>query len=484
MNLLDIVIKDQSTATLEGDESLKKAVMMNFRFRPDGYQFAPNYQFGIWDGWIYPIKPHTFNFGKGLINEIIRKNPDIKFNIINNNKSIDLELCNIDNISNGKDNITPYDYQITGAEYILSNKSGIIESPTGSGKSLLQYLIVKSLLNKGFKKILILVPTVSLVDQLFGDFKDYSFLDESFDTDNNCHLISGGKEKSSDKPVYISTWQSIYTIKDKKYFKEFDAVLVDECHLAPSKSISNILMSCINAIVKGGFSGTLEDTEDNMISLLGLFGDVFKTATTRELMDRGILSDILVKSLILKHKHDNGFMEYKDEIDYLVSHEKRNKLITNLASSLDGNTLILFDLVQKHGKVLLKILKDEYPDKDIYYVSGEVKKSKREEIRKLLEDKDDAIIIASYKTFQAGINIKRLHNVIFASPSKSKIRIFQSIGRGLRTHSTKSHATIYDLCDDLRCKTKRENYALQHFRKRVELYKKEKFKMKVMELDI
>src|SRR5699024_10256112 len=161
-----------------------------------------------------------------------------------------------------------------------------------------------------------------------------------------------------------------------------------------------------------------------------------------------------------------------------------NKLITNLASSLDGNTLILFDSVQKHGKVLLKILKDEYPDKDIYYVSGEVKKAKREEIRKLLEDKDDAIIIASYKTFQAGINIKRLHNVIFASPSKSKIRIFQSIGRGLRTHSTKSHATIYDLCDDLRCNAKRENYALQHFRKRVELYKKEKFKMKVMELDI
>ena len=484
MNLLDIVIKDQSTATLEGDESLKKAVMMKFRFRPDGYQFAPNYQFGIWDGWIYPIKPHTFNFGKGLINEIIRKNSNIKFNIINNNKNIDLKLCETNNISNGKDNITPYDYQISGAEYILNNKSGIIESPTGSGKSLLQYMIVKSLLNKGFKKILILVPTVSLVDQLFGDFKDYSFLDDSFDTDNNCHLISGGKEKSSDKPIYISTWQSIYKIKDKKYFKEFDAVLVDECHLAPSKSISNILMSCINAIVKGGFSGTLEDTEDNMISLLGLFGDVFKTATTRQLMDRGILSDILVKTLILKHTHNNGFMEYKDEIDYLVSHEKRNKLITNLASSLDGNTLILFDLVQKHGKVLLKILKDKYPDKDIYYVSGEVKKTKREEIRKLLEDKDDAIIIASYKTFQAGINIKRLHNVIFAAPSKSKIRIFQSIGRGLRTHSTKSYATIYDLCDDLRCNTKRENYALQHFRKRVELYKKEEFKMQLIELDI
>ena len=260
--------------------------------------------------------------------------------------------------------------------------------------------------------------------------------------------------------------------------------LVSNCHTAKAATITRIMEAATNATIKIGFTGTLDDCVMNKNILLGMFGDVFRTATTKELMDRGILAELKVKSITLRHLGNIPKMEYAEEIDYLVSHEKRNRLIVNLTTSLEGNSLILFERVEKHGKVLYKQIQERFPDKDVYLIYGGVKSTKREEIRKLLEHKENAIIIASYQTFQAGINIKKLHNVIFASPSKSKIRVFQSIGRGLRTHATKSEAVLYDISDDLRCGRKALNYTLSHFKSRLEMYVAEKFNIKFIEMDI
>ena len=485
---LIITSTDETFAKLSGDITEISRVSSHFQFQPPGYQFTPIYQMGIWDGYIYPINKKNGEFKKGLFGSIIEVCKELQIDVILDKHDfayIDdtLNLCAIDVISDGAGTlITPYDYQIAGAEYVLKNKRCIIESPTGSGKSLLQYMIIRTLLNNNYKKILIIVPTVNLVSQLYTDFIDYSELDD-FSTEDTCHQIAEGAKKNSDKKVYISTWQSLQNIKDKKYFEEFDAVLVDECHTAKGNAIVKILDKSKNAKIKCGFTGTLDASLLNKNILLGLFGNVYVTATTKELMDRGILATLLIKNINLIHGYQPS-MEYSEELDYLVSHEKRNKLITNLSASLDGNTLILFQLVEKHGKVLYSMLKEKYPDKEIYLIYGGVKSNKREEIRKLLETKDNAIVIASYQTFQAGINIKKLHNVIFASPSKSKIRVFQSIGRGLRVHNSKEKAVLYDISDDLRGDKKTPNHTLRHFYERLEMYIKEEFNIKFTELEI
>ena len=202
------------------------------------------------------------------------------------------------------------------------------------------------------------------------------------------------------------------------------------------------------------------------------------------MQQRGILSELLVKSIIFKHSGNIPALEYKDEMNYIVSHEKRNKFICSIPEVAKGNTLILYELVGKHGKPLFKMMKEKYPDRDIFIVNGEIKAKEREEIRKSVEHKNNCIVIASYKTFQEGINIKKLHNVVFASPSKSKIRVFQSIGRGLRTHSSKNKAILYDLADDMRSGRKQLNYTLKHFKERIEMYSKEEFKIKYIEMEL
>jgi len=170
--------------------------------------------------------------------------------------------------------------------------------------------------------------------------------------------------------------------------------------------------------------------------LEGLFGTVNKVVSTVELQEKKQLADLKIFCLILKHgaiecKHASG-MNYQEEMDYIVTSDKRNKFIRNLAAGLNGNTLCLFQYVEKHGKQLYEDIKLKAPDKQVFYVHGGVDTDEREKIRELTEKADNAIIVASYGTFSTGINIRNLHNIIFSSPSKSRIRNLQSIGRGLR----------------------------------------------------
>jgi superfamily II DNA or RNA helicase len=170
-------------------------------------------------------------------------------------------------------------------------------------------------------------------------------------------------------------------------------------------------------------------------------------------------------------------------MDYLVSNEKRNKYIRNLCSSLQGNTLCLFQYVEKHGVILKQLIEDKAEDKKVFFVYGGVEADEREKIRAITEQSDNAIIIASYGTFSTGINIRNLHNIIFASPSKSRIRNLQSIGRGLRLKDNNSHATLYDIADDISYNEK-ENYTLAHFRERINIYNGEDFNYEIHNVEL
>ena len=331
-------------------------------------------------------------------------------------------------------------------------------------------------------EVLIIVPTTSLVEQLYKDFQSYGFYCQG-----TVDQIYGGKEKYTKSQVIISTWQSIYK-EDKSYFKRFDAVIGDEAHLYKAKSLTSILTKCHNANYRVGLTGTLDGLQCNQLVLEGLFGPVYKVTTSKELMDKGSLAQMDISILLLKYKDEYcqkvSKMKYQEELDFIVAYQARNNFISNLALDQKGNTLVLFNYVEKHGKPLHDLLKEKInPDRKLFYVSGETKVDDRENIRAITEEQNDAIIVASLGTFSTGINIKRLHNLIFASPSKSQIRVLQSIGRGLRVSGDDINTKVYDIADDLHWKSKK-NYTLNHAGERIKIYSKERFKFNVYDINI
>ena len=361
----------------------------------------------------------------------------------------------------------------------------LLLSPTASGKSLIIYLIFRQLLDYQDLKGLIIVPTTSLVEQLASDFSDYAS-EDSFDVEGHVHKIYQGKEKHSGKKLIISTWQSLYQMPPE-YFQQFQYIIGDEAHLFKAQSLTTIMTSCVNAKYRIGLTGTLDGTKTHKLVLEGLFGPVRQVITTKELIDKNILSSFQIKCLVLKHSQEkceeSKDWTYQEEIQYLINSRNRNRFIRNLAISMKTNTLVLYQMVEKHGQVLYDMIKEKAGDRKVFFIHGGVDTEDREEVRHIMEKENDAIVVASYGTFSTGINIRNLHNIIFASPSKSRVRNLQSIGRGLRQSSGKEQATLYDIADDLRHK-KHMNFTLRHFVERVKIYNEEKFFFKIYNIGL
>ena len=373
--------------------------------------------------------------------------------------------------------ITPRDYQIEAFRHAVSKNRAVFLSPTASGKSLIIYLITRYY----NEKTLIVVPTTSLVSQLATDFAEYGF-----DSGSKVHSIYAGQDKQTDKPITISTWQSIFKMH-RTWFDQFKLVIGDEAHQFKAKSLTSIMEKLYECPYRFGFTGTLDGSLTNETTLEGLFGPVEKVTTTSKLMEQGHVAELKIKNLILQYKPEIRKQckdyDYQTEIDFLVRYEPRNRFITNLASSLKGNSLVLYQFVDKHGKVLYDMISKKNTDRKMFYIHGGVDAEDREEVRAIVEKENDAIIVASYGTFSTGINIRNLHNVVFASPTKSRIRTLQSIGRGLRTTEGKNNVTIYDIADDLKYKT-HTNFTLQHLVERLEIYNSENFNYKIYNMEI
>ena len=339
------------------------------------------------------------------------------------------------------------------------------------------YSIVRFLQETG-QKILIVVPTTSLVEQMYKDFFSYGW-----DVEDHCHKVYAGHEKVSPKPVTITTWQSIYKQK-RQYFECFSAVIGDEAHLFKAKSLTDILTKLHHAKYRIGFTGTLDGSKTNKLVLEGLFGPHEKITNTNELIKQGHLSRLKIKIISLRHRHVN-FDSYHDEIDYLVSHPRRNNFIKNLALDLGGNSLVLFNYVERHGEPLFDLINSSVKNgRKVFFVHGGVDVKDREEIRAITEQESNAIIIASYGTFSTGINIKNLHNIIFASPSKSRVRNLQSIGRVLRKGENKNTAVLYDIADDTSKDSNNPNYTLRHLFERVKIYNQENFDYEIINVKL
>lgn len=476
--------KNEAYIQFECDRGIAQELSDYFTFFVPGHQFTPAFKSRIWDGKIRLADLRSFTIYHGLVLyiEIFCKEREYTLEI-----DSDVSVTQIFSLVEAKEFVDtlklPHeirDYQLKSFVQAIRNKRMLLLSPTASGKSLVLYCIIRYLQLENERGLLI-VPTTSLVEQMYKDFEDYGY-----DSEQYCHRQYSGKDKHTNKFLTITTWQSIYK-NPGEYFEQFDFVLGDEAHQFKAKSLTTILSGCVNAKYRIGTTGTLDGTQTHKLVLEGLFGPVYKATSTADLIDKGQLASFKIKCLILKHPESVCKMarswDYNQELEYIVMNTARNNFIRNLALSLNGNTLILFQFVEKHGKDLYANIKEHAKNRHVFFVFGGTDVEIRESVRAITEKERDAIIVASYGTFSTGVNIRNLHNIIFASPSKSRIRNLQSIGRGLRIGDNKDEAVLFDISDDFRI-GKYTNYTLKHFVDRVRIYDDEKFKYKFYNIEL
>ena len=457
----------------------------HFTFEVEGAKFMPQYRKRNWNGEIHLFDLRSKRIYIGLLTRIIDfcHKHDYTYKFVDNeyygppfevNEGISYQ-----GVSDYMKSIcrhSPRKYQIEGVYDALRHNRKLLISPTASGKSLMIYSLVRYYIDK-HEKILLVVPTTSLVEQMYKDFQDYGWDSESY-----CHRIYGGKEKTNEFPVTITTWQSVYKL-ERKFFEDYSVVIGDEAHLFKSKSLVSIMTKLHHAKYRFGFTGTLDGTQTHKWVLEGLFGPAYKVTRTDELMKEGHLSKLDIQCLVLKHPAQK-FETYEDELQYIISHEQRNRFITNLTLDLKGNSLVLYSRVETHGAILYDLINiSKRGNRKVFFVHGGVDTEERELIREITEQEKNAIIVASYGTFSTGINIKNLHNIIFASPSKSRIRNLQSIGRVLRKGTDKVKAILYDIADDCSYKS-RKNYTLNHLIERIKIYNEENFNYEIITIQL
>lgn len=518
MSVIRAVPYDEVHMKVECEDGIAMELYQFFTFQAPNAKFHPLVKKGRWDGNIHLFQMGKRKLYKGLIG-YLREFAEMNSYKLDVHPDVEV-IREVDDVVMEKflnEKLRPYDEYGKPIKYRDAQVRSVVEalrydrvlllSPTSSGKSLIIYSIIRMMQMKesmANKKVLVIVPTTTLVEQMYQDFGNYSQKSQ-WSVEKNVHKIYYGHEKDTNKNVVVSTWQSLVDLPDD-YFKQFGAVIVDEVHGAKAESIKGILEKLTNCRYRFGLTGTLDECKTHHLVLTGLFGRIIRVEYTHKMMERGEVADLNIEMLFLKHPKEvcdflaklkaqpvEKFgkkmkklpsMKYQDEMEFISQYKKRNLFIKNLALNLQGNTLILFKYVEKHGQLLYDLITtDAKIDRKVFFVHGDVSGSARNEIRAIVEKEKDAIIVASYGVFSTGISIRNIHNMILASPSKSKILVLQSIGRALRMSETKTSATVYDICDDLTYKDK-PNFVLEHALERADIYAKERFKFKIHRLNL
>jgi superfamily II DNA or RNA helicase len=492
--LIKIEKLDEVYVRVFSDGGIEQELADFFTYEYPGARFTPQFRARLWDGKVRLYDQIRKTLYVGLVSYVeefaTRNGYAVEYvTPVFHQNNITHEIVedyakSLNPHGRGKP-IEIRDYQVEAVKTALDKERTLLLSPTASGKSFIIYTTMRWHIAHD-RKCIIIVPTTSLVEQLYTDFEDYSSAN-GFNTAGSCQKLYAGFTKEFTKDVLITTWQSVY-LQPKSWFAQFDVIFGDEAHQFKAKSLTTVMEKMDKIRYRIGTTGTLDNKKVHRLVLEGMFGPVHKVTTTKALMDSGRLTTLNIMCVMLKYNEEIRKAQknktYQEEMDFLVSNEKRNKFIRNLAVKSEGNTLVLFQYVEKHGKILYEMIKDKvHEDRKVFFVYGGTDVTDREAIRHITEGESDAIIIASFGTFSTGINIPSIENVIFASPSKSKIRNLQSIGRGLRLKDGKTKCNLFDLADDLHWKSWK-NHTLNHAAERYKTYAEEEFKIKIVEVDL
>jgi superfamily II DNA or RNA helicase len=478
--MIEIIKINELFIKVISDRDIALEIYDNFSFFVPGYKHMPRYKNGIWDGQIHLFNLRTRHFPIGLLADLVRyfRHNEYEFTVDRFLKlqGFDESLSEFIETVIPDLEIEPYDYQLDTFVKCIRFNRALVLSPTASGKSFIIYLIIRFLLENTEEKILISVPSINLVRQMHTDFCAY---------ENNrlicdqCYEMAAGQSKTTSRRVVIATW-SMLLRQPLEWFQPYRTFICDEAHQANSIALNKIISNLNHVPYRFGFTGTLDGSKTHELQCRAWFGTLLKSSSTKELMDRGILSTLEVQNISLEYHNDEkqavSKMNYQEEIKFLVNHSRRNEWIVDLALSQPKNTLVLFNLVEKHGEKLFEIAKKRAAaaGKKVYMIVGEVKVDQREDIRQSMERENNVVLFASFGTLSVGVNIKNLHTIIFAHPYKAKIRTLQSIGRTLRKLSGKECATLIDIVDDL-CYARHVNFAYRHAVERMRIYESEEF---------
>ena len=487
MATLTVQLQNHSMMAVLCEPGVRHELSEYFSFMVPGAKFMPAFKRKQWDGKIRLFNNLTCELNVGLYTKLCKFASDRHYHLQlkhspyglpNDRNKVDHQNL-VSSQALWKMPFAPRDYQYDAITHGIERKRCLLLSPTGSGKSFIIYNLMRWYLENNDKAVLVVVPTTSLVEQMYKDFSDYGM-----DVEEEVHKIYSGKDKKTSKRVIVTTWQSVYRL-GADWFEAFGCVFGDECHLFKAKSLSTMMNKCSEAEYRFGTTGTLDGTQVNKLVLEGLFGPTKRVTFTRDLQDKGTLAKLKIDMLMLDYPKEvrriNKGRTYQEEVDFLVGHEPRNKLIRNISLTQQGNTLVLYQYVEKHGEVLYKMIKEKHDQ--VFYVHGGTDVTDREAIRGIVEGSNGAIIVASLGTFSTGINIRNLHNIVFASPSKSQVKVLQSIGRGLRKADNGQDTKLYDLSDDLTYSDEK-NFTLKHAEEMVKMYNREKFDFELHKVHI
>lgn len=483
------------------DDGIAQEFSEFFTFYADGYKYTPKFKSGMWDGKIRLFNNRTNTIYKGLLEYVYKFAENYGYEVdcdqsMQNHVEIDFdevkEFVDSLNIHTKGQKISVHQYQYEAIYQALSSHRKILISPTSSGKSLIIYCILRWYLAKDDHKIIIVVPTQLLVKQFFSDLMDYSS-ENGWVTEEMVQLLYAGKSKLFTKNVMISTWQSLMSMmKDQPdMYRDLTAKttigIFDEAHQYAAAAVLSTLEKFTDTKYRIGTTGTLDKSKTHELTLTGLLGPTYRVIETHELIEQGAATPVKIEAIVLEYPKEICDLmknsDYDTEVDFILASEARNKFIRNLAISRKGNTIIMFAFVEKHGEILYNMIKEKVGDtRPVYFIHGKMSEDP-EHIRKLINEQEDVIAIASEKMFSTGVNIPNLHHIILAMPRVSANLIQQIIGRGLRLFSGKKVVYFYDISDNLSTK-KWTNTGMKHLKARITLYIKKKlpWKMHVIKL--
>lgn len=502
----DVVIRkinETYVSVLCKEQYIEMEISDRFSFETPNANFDPRVKYGKWDGVIKLYNRTHKRMYLGLLFELVKflnkqgYSYSVDPDLINKSQITDDELKElISEVIKPHDNgqpIVPYDYQNDAVRYMLNSSRSICLAATSAGKSLALYLAIRIYqLDDSFddKKIVVIVPSTMLVEQLYSDFDNYSSYDGSnWMVGRHCQKITGAYSKNISKQIVISTWQSLKNMRPDT-FDDVGAIFVDECHTVKGPILASVLEGATSVSVRHGLTGTLDSLEANQLAAQGLLGPAKLIVTAKQIIDAGRATEVEVHCMILDYDNnvkiaynkdqsniadESPTVRYQSELNFINNLECRKKFIHKLVKSLKGNTIVLFNRVDEYGIPLYEAMKEVH--ENTFLIVGDVKGSERERIKQLLEELDDAVLFATDTIMSTGISIKNLHNMIFASSSKSKIKVLQSIGRLMRLHGSKLKAYMFDLVDKLDFNGK-DNMTLRHVEERIKFYSNEQFKVK------